>query len=54
MPRLIELRIRFQLIADFGRDARLLELGGAFERARPWAHRWPAPVGDAQVNSTLA
>ena len=36
------LPIGFQLIADFGRDAWLLDVGRAFERARPWAERWPA------------
>ena len=36
------LPIGFQLIAGFGCDALLLDLGRAFERARPWAERWPA------------
>ena len=35
------LPIGFQLIAGFGCDALLLDLGRAFERVRPWADRWP-------------
>lgn len=36
------LPIGIQVVAGFGEDARLLELGAAYEGAAPWRDRWPA------------
>jgi len=36
------LPIGFQLIGAFGQDWDLLSLARQYERAHPWAHRWPA------------
>lgn len=33
--------IGFQLVGPFGSDWQLIQLALAFERLRPWAHRWP-------------
>ncbi|RVU14734.1 amidase [Methylobacterium oryzihabitans] len=39
--------IGLHLVAGYGRDRLLLDVAAAFERARPWADRWPALNGDA-------
>jgi aspartyl-tRNA(Asn)/glutamyl-tRNA(Gln) amidotransferase subunit A len=36
------LPIGIQLVAPWGGEERLLQLAAQFERARPWADRWPA------------
>jgi aspartyl-tRNA(Asn)/glutamyl-tRNA(Gln) amidotransferase subunit A len=35
------LPIGLQIIAPYGSDDMLLDLGAAYEAAAPWAHRWP-------------
>ena len=41
------LPIGFQLIAPFGGDEVLLQVAAQYERAHPWAHRWPDLAGAA-------
>ena len=35
------LPIGIQAIGPYGADARLLQIGAAYEKLSPWAHRWP-------------
>jgi aspartyl-tRNA(Asn)/glutamyl-tRNA(Gln) amidotransferase subunit A len=53
-PSAAGLPIGFQLIAGYGCDALLFALGREYERARPWADRWPALDEAGQLNSTRA
>lgn len=41
-PSRAGLPIGFQLVGRYGADALLLQIAAQFERAHPWAHRWPA------------
>jgi aspartyl-tRNA(Asn)/glutamyl-tRNA(Gln) amidotransferase subunit A len=36
------LPIGMQIVGPYGSDDLLLDVGSAFEAARPWSHRWPA------------
>ena len=40
-PSACGLPIGFQLVADFGQDDLLLDLGRRYERLAPWSERWP-------------
>ena len=44
-PAASGLPIGMQLVGAFGADAELLALAGEFEKAQPWAERWPALAG---------
>ena len=36
------LPIGIQVVGAYGADTQLLQVGAAYEKLAPWAHRWPA------------
>jgi aspartyl-tRNA(Asn)/glutamyl-tRNA(Gln) amidotransferase subunit A len=53
-PSQTGLPIGLQLVAPFGEDGLLCAIAAQFERAEPWADRWPALAATATPDATAA